>query len=85
VEAALPVIDSGGNVLVHCKWGIHRSAAMACCILIAKGYSLDEAVDLVKRQREAAKPDTSYVLTRIKKFEADWTRRMRKTSTLDVR
>jgi protein-tyrosine phosphatase len=84
VQAALPVIDGGGKVLVHCKWGIHRSPAMACCILIAKGYTSDEAVELVKRQRAAAKPDDGYVLARIKKFEGDWNRRRRKTSTADA-
>jgi hypothetical protein len=85
VQAALPVIEDGDKVLAHCKWGIHRSPAMATCILIAKGYSLDEAVELVKRQRAAAKPDEGYVLPRIKKFEADWARRMRDTtSTVDA-
>jgi protein-tyrosine phosphatase len=83
VQAALPVIESGGKVLVHCKWGIHRSPAMACCILIAKGYNVNEAVELVKQQRPVAKPDDGYVLARIKKFEKDWTRRARKASSID--
>jgi protein tyrosine phosphatase (PTP) superfamily phosphohydrolase (DUF442 family) len=71
VKAALPVIETGGKVLVHCRWGIHRSVAMACCILIGKGYSSDEAVALVKRQRSVADPKASHILTRIKKFEKD--------------
>ena len=37
VEAALPVIDGGHAVLVHCLAGVHRSVAMACCILIGMG------------------------------------------------
>ena len=82
VQAALPVIDGGDSVLVHCRYGIHRSAAMACCILIAKGYSSEEAVELVKQQRAVAKPDAGYVLARIKKFEADWTLGTRKTQDL---
>ena len=82
VQAALPVIDDGGKVLVHCKWGIHRSAAMACCVLIGKGYSADEAIELVKRRRAPAKPDEGYVLARIKKFEQDWILRMRKTQPI---
>lgn len=82
VQAALPVIEAGGKVLVHCKWGIHRSAAMACCVLIAKGYSSDEAIELVKRQRASARPDEGYVLARIKKFEQDWNLRKRKTQTV---
>jgi len=84
VQAALPVIDGGGKVLVHCRWGIHRSPAMACCILIAQGYNVNEAIELVKRQRPFAKPDDGYVLARIKKFERDWNRRVRKTSSIDT-
>jgi atypical dual specificity phosphatase len=74
VQAALPVIDEGGKVLVHCRWGVHRSVAMACCILIAKGYPVSEATKLVKRQRAVADPDAGYVLARIKQFEQVWKR-----------
>ena len=80
VQAALLVINDGGKVLVHCKWGIHRSAAMACCVLIGKGYTTDEAIELVKRQRAVAEPDTGYVQARIRKFEQDWIRRSREIS-----
>jgi protein-tyrosine phosphatase len=72
VRAALPVIEAGGKVLVHCRWGVHRSVAMACCILIAKGYSLDQAVALVKRQRAVADPQAVHILSRIQKFEQAW-------------
>jgi hypothetical protein len=41
VEAALPVIQDGGRVLVFCEGGRHRSVAMASCILIGQGYSAD--------------------------------------------
>jgi hypothetical protein len=84
VGEALPVIDSGGKVLVHCRWGVHRSAAMASCILIGKGYSAEEAVELVKRQRPAARPDDDYVLKRIKKFEQDWNRRKQNSPSVDA-
>jgi protein-tyrosine phosphatase len=76
VQAALPVIDEGGKVLVHCLAGIHRSVALACCILIAKGYPSQEAVELVQRQRAVAKPEDAHILARIKKFEADWNRQV---------
>ena len=72
VKTALPVIEDEGKVLVHCRWGIHRSVAMACCILIAKGTSVTDAVALVKRQRPVARPDEEHVLARIRKFEQDW-------------
>jgi hypothetical protein len=57
---------------------------MACCILIAKGYSSQEAVDLVKRQRAVAKPDDAHIQARIKKFEVDWNRRRQSSSTADI-
>ncbi|UCC53106.1 MAG: dual specificity protein phosphatase family protein [Anaerolineaceae bacterium] len=72
VEAALPVIEAGGKVLTYCKSGIHRSAAMATCILIGQGYTVDEAIDLVQERRAAAKPDTPHIRKQIKKFAAEW-------------
>jgi protein tyrosine phosphatase (PTP) superfamily phosphohydrolase (DUF442 family) len=38
VEAALPVIREGGGVLAHCKAGVHRSVAMASCVLQWKAH-----------------------------------------------
>ena len=75
VEAALPVIQDGKAVLAHCKAGVHRSVAMACCVLIGKGYTADEAMRLVKVNREVADPYKGYIQSRIRKFERDWRRR----------
>jgi hypothetical protein len=72
VEAALPIIADGWKVLVHCKYGIHRSVAMACCILIGTGHSADEAMRLVAERRAAADPYAAYVQRRIRKFEEEW-------------
>lgn len=72
VEAALPVIERGQAVAVYCNRGRHRSVAMACCILIARGYGSDEAMALVKQKRAAADPGIFYIRHRIKKFEREW-------------
>jgi protein tyrosine phosphatase (PTP) superfamily phosphohydrolase (DUF442 family) len=72
VTAALPVIGEGDSVLVHCKSGVHRSVAMACCILIAGGYSAENAMRLVKEKRDKADPYISYIRKRIEKFESNW-------------
>ncbi len=72
VRAALPVIQEGYGVLVHCKAGVHRSVAMACCILIGMGYSAEEAMKLVKEKRPVADPDVWYIRSRIEKFEKSW-------------
>jgi hypothetical protein len=72
VEAAMPVIQEGYGVLVHCRAGRHRSVAMACCVLIAMGMSADEAMELVEQQRSAADPHARYIERRIYKFEEAW-------------
>ena len=69
VEAALPVIKDGYRVLAHCRAGVHRSVAMACCVLIGMGYSSDEAMRLVKEKRAVADPDIWYIRRRILEFE----------------
>ena len=72
VQAALPVIRSGGRVLTYCAQGRHRSAAMAAAILIAMGYSAEEAMRLLRTGRRIARPQTWYIKRQIKKFERHW-------------
>ena len=72
VEASLPVIQAGKAVLSHCRYGVHRSVAMASCVLIGTGYSADEAMHLVSDSREVADPYASYIQSRIRKFEHLW-------------
>lgn len=74
VEAALPVIQSGNSVLVYCREGRHRSVAMAATILVADGYSADEAMQLIKSQREKADPYAWHIQRRIRKFAEIWRR-----------
>jgi protein-tyrosine phosphatase len=75
VEAALPVIQDGYGVLAHCRYGVHRSVAMACCTLIGMGYSADEAMRMVKDKRSTADPDIWYIRRRILKFMQLWNER----------
>jgi protein-tyrosine phosphatase len=72
VQAALPVIAEGYRVLVHCRAGVHRSVAMACCVLIGTGQTADEAMALVKQKRSVADPYAGYIQRRIRKFEQHW-------------
>ena len=72
VEAALPVIQTGYRVLVHCRAGVHRSVAMACCVLIGMGQAADEAMQLVKQQRPVADPQAWYIQRQIYQFEQRW-------------
>ena len=72
VHAALPMIHSRQSVLVYCAKGRHRSVAMAAAILIAMGYTAREAVDLLRRQRKVAHPQTWHISRRIHIFERHW-------------
>jgi protein tyrosine phosphatase (PTP) superfamily phosphohydrolase (DUF442 family) len=38
VKASAETMAEGGKVMVYCKGGVHRSAVMACCILISQGF-----------------------------------------------
>ncbi len=69
VEAALPVIEQGEKVLVYCQQGKRRSVTMAAAILIARGYSSAEAMQMIKSKRMIADPYRGYVKKRILKFE----------------
>jgi protein-tyrosine phosphatase len=68
VDAALGAIQDSGKVYVHCHGGIHRAVAMACCILIAKGYSPESAMTLVKTRRPVADPNIWYIRRQIYRF-----------------
>lgn len=72
VVAALPVIEAGHGVLVHCRAGRHRSVAMACCVLIAMGMSAGQAMELASQKRPAADPHARHIERRIYKFEETW-------------
>jgi dual specificity MAP kinase phosphatase len=74
VIAALEVLEAGGKVYVHCTKGIHRSVAMAAAILIAQGYSVEEAVQLLKARRAVADPDIWYIRRQIRRFAKLWDR-----------
>jgi hypothetical protein len=72
VKAALPVIKDGYRVLAHCRAGVHRSVAMACCVLIGMGFIAEDAMRLVKEKRGVADPNVGYIRNRILKFEQQW-------------
>lgn len=80
VEAALRMLHAGGRVLVYCRAGRHRSVAMACCILIGRGMTANEAMRLVVARRPIADPHAPHIEKRILAFERDW--RLRHEPTL---
>jgi len=72
VEAALPVIQDGGAVFVFCRYGRHRSVAMAAAVLIGMGYSTEEAMQLLESRREVADPRAWHIKRQITRFGKRW-------------
>jgi len=75
VLAALPVVENGEGVLIHCKSGVHRSVAMTACILVARGCAADDAMRFIVERRPVADPYAAHIQSRIRAFERDWQRR----------
>ena len=75
VEAALPIIQNKGKVLVFCMLGKHRSIAMAAAILISLGYTSKEAINLLTAARKVADPRIWYIRSQIMAFEKYWQER----------
>jgi hypothetical protein len=46
----------GRRVLVHCQYGIGRSALLALCVLVQQGFPPLEALILTKNAREVVSP-----------------------------
>lgn len=74
VQKALPLIRQGGNVLVFCHAGRHRSVARASCILIGMGYSAEKAMELVRKRRKVADPYAWHIRRQIERYETFWNR-----------
>ena len=75
VEAALPIIQNNGKVLVFCMQGKRRSVAMAAAILISMGQTVEQAIDLLISARKVADPRRWYIRRQIKAFEKYWLKR----------
>ncbi|MCJ7512766.1 MAG: dual specificity protein phosphatase family protein [Anaerolineales bacterium] len=71
-RAALAAMQSGDSVLTYCRQGRHRSVAMACAILIAKGMTADQAMRHVTQQRPRADPGAAHIARVIRRFEREW-------------
>ncbi len=44
-------IGSGGKVYIHCSAGVGRAPTMAAAYLICRGYSIDDALDMIRSAR----------------------------------
>jgi hypothetical protein len=56
VECVVSALHDGVRVLVHCQFGIGRSALLACSVLVAMGHEPCEALAIAKRARPIVSP-----------------------------
>lgn len=77
VNAALNTIQRGESVYIHCAGGVHRSVALAACLLIAQGFSTEEAIGLIKDRRPVADPGAWYIRRQILRFAKLWGKKAR--------
>ena len=56
VEADL---QSGKNLVIHCRQGVGRSGLVGACLLVAKGLNAGAAVDRISKSRGVQVPETA--------------------------
>lgn len=56
-------VHSNGKVLVHCHAGISRSAGIVAGYLMYHGFSWDEAIELIRRNRPQVYPHPNIELS----------------------
>src|SRR3712207_4864699 len=49
-------LDQGDRVLIHCEHGIGRSATLALCVLVSRGMTPLDALELAKSRRSLVSP-----------------------------
>jgi protein-tyrosine phosphatase len=81
VAFAAEGLDRGDGVLIHCQWGIGRSALLALCVLVARGAPPLEAMEQAKSARPVISPSPEQ-LEALLAFSARWRARARAGWTL---
>lgn len=61
VEWVCDGLESSDGVLIHCESGIGRAASLACCVLMARGFGLTEAMELLVRARTRVAPSPAQI------------------------
>jgi protein-tyrosine phosphatase len=63
VSAVLDRLDAdlsaGKNIVLHCRQGIGRTGLVAACLLVAKGFAPDRAVNTLNAARGNEVPETA--------------------------
>ncbi len=72
VHQAINIINQGSSVLSYCRMGKHRSVLMGCAILIAMGYGIETACNLVTNNRSESDPYAKHIQKPIYEFSNIW-------------
>jgi predicted protein tyrosine phosphatase len=56
VDHVVSALERGARVLIHCQYGIGRSALLALCVLVARGLPPLEALQVAKDARPVVSP-----------------------------
>jgi len=60
VEYIDNVVKTNGKILVHCSYGISRSASMVIAYFISKGMTYEDAYNFVKSKRNIIEPNDGF-------------------------
>jgi protein-tyrosine phosphatase len=61
VEWVCEGLERSDGVLIHCEHGIGRSASLALCVLMARGFTLEEAAAMLVRGRARVAPSPAQI------------------------
>ncbi|VWX63242.1 Dual specificity protein phosphatase [Burkholderiales bacterium 8X] len=59
IEFALDWLERGHRVLIHCEFGIGRSATLALCVMVRQGWAPMAALERMKDRRSRVSPSPS--------------------------
>lgn len=54
VAAAIPVLEAGGRVFIHCHMGVNRGPSTAFAVMLAQGIPGPKAFDMIRKARPQA-------------------------------
>ncbi|EPT02649.1 phosphatases II [Fomitopsis schrenkii] len=78
-------LAEGGQVMVHCVWGMSRSASFVIAFLMAdRGMSLDDALKYVVARRKIVRPNSGFMVQLSFYEHALRRRRERRTSVESI-
>lgn len=69
VSKTLYSLDLGHEVLLRSRLGYNRTGLIAALVLIAQGYTADQAIDILRKKRSPHALNNSYFVEYIRKME----------------